>query len=324
MKAVNIRMVAKEAGTSISSVSRYLNDAPGVSPSVRKKIGEAIRKLDYRFHSPEKHQIAVILPALTAAVFGEYSIQLIGALRSAIARRGYPCILLSRDDCWILNENSICGVLSLDYLNEMRLEFPNMKNIPLVCLNDRGNWLENVYSVQTDEEKGIDEAVEFLFLRHHRRIALLVCREKNKILCTEKREEAFRRKSRELGIENSCMIQTHDKELSIVEAISITLEKQCTGVIVAGEDFEAEALHALAMFGKRIPEDISVITYETIDSCQRTPRQTTIGQNFHSLAEESLQLLEQIAAGEESLHDIRIPPIFTIRESVRDLPTPLS
>ena len=58
MKAVNIRMVAREAGTSISSVSRYLNDAPGVSLSARQKIGEAIRKLDYRFHSPEKQQIA--------------------------------------------------------------------------------------------------------------------------------------------------------------------------------------------------------------------------------------------------------------------------
>lgn len=324
MKAVNIRMVAREAGTSISSVSRYLNDAPGVSLSARQKIGEAIRKLDYRFHSPEKQQIAIILPALATPVFGEYSIQLIGALRSAIARKGYPCILLARDDCRILNENSICGVLSLDYLKEMRLEFPNMKNIPLVCLNDPGNCLENIYSVQTDEQKGIDEAVEYLFQNHHRKIAFLVCREKNKILSTEKREEAFRRKSRELGIESGCMIQMHDKELSMIEALGMILAKRCTGLIVAGENFESEALHALAMFGKRIPEDISVITYETIDSCRRTPRQTTIGQDFHSLAEESLLLLERIAAGEEGLHDIRIPPIFTVRESVRDLHAPLS
>ena len=36
MKTINIRDVAREAGTSISSVSRCLNDIPGVAAPVRK------------------------------------------------------------------------------------------------------------------------------------------------------------------------------------------------------------------------------------------------------------------------------------------------
>ena len=43
-----MRDVAALAGVSLKTVSRVVNDEPGVSPDVRERVGAAVRRLDYR------------------------------------------------------------------------------------------------------------------------------------------------------------------------------------------------------------------------------------------------------------------------------------
>ena len=44
----NIKDVAKLANVSISTVSRVINNAPNVQPETRKKVMEAIEKLNFK------------------------------------------------------------------------------------------------------------------------------------------------------------------------------------------------------------------------------------------------------------------------------------
>lgn len=47
-QAATIFDVAMQAGVSIKTVSRVINSEPNVRPSTRKRVDEAIARLDYR------------------------------------------------------------------------------------------------------------------------------------------------------------------------------------------------------------------------------------------------------------------------------------
>ena len=194
-----------------------------------------------------------------------------------------------------------------------------MKNIPLVCLNDLGNHLEQVYLVHSDEEDGISKAMEYLYSNHHSRIGFLYFNEQRSIVGSSRRCQAFRKTAERLAISQSCFIQHLTNDIPAHEAVSMLLQKQCTALIVAGEDMAPPVRRALFVLGKRVPEDISLITAETFRSRFQIPRETTIAQDFPRLAEESVCLLERMIRGDRELGDVSVPYILNIRETVRDL-----
>lgn len=319
MKKINIRDVAKEAGTSISSVSRCLNDVPGVAASVRKRILAAVRRLGYDVRSGKRRVVALILPTIQVPGLGLYSVQVIDCIRKKAGEKGYGCLMVSREDIGLLSENLISGAISFDYLKEVCYKFPNMKNIPLVCFNDIGNHLEQVYSVHSNEKHGIQLAVEHLYRNHHTRIGFLHFMENRNVVNSNLRSEAFRNITESLGIRNSCTLQFYSNDLPLEEAVGMLLKKRCTALVVGGEDITLPVMHALFLFGKRIPEDLSLITYENYFSRYHTPRHTTIAQDFPALAEASFDLLEKMMHGEKDLSDREIDYKLIVRESVRDL-----
>ena len=81
MKTVNIRDVAREAGTSTASVSRWLNGQPGVSRRTGEHITEVARSLGYRPALQRKTGvITLILPSLRIQSLGYYTLELLNNL----------------------------------------------------------------------------------------------------------------------------------------------------------------------------------------------------------------------------------------------------
>lgn len=319
MKTVNIRDVAREAGTSTASVSRWLNGQPGVSRRTGERIMETAHRLGYRPALQRKTGvIALILPSLRIQSLGYYTLELLNAFRQEAAKRGSGVLITALEDAGLLRENMVSGAISFDFLRSIGRSFPNLKNIPLVCLNDPGNPLEEVGTVLTDERAGIRRALQFLREKGHRRIGFLSFQDENASLANERRVRAFTEESGGLaGIEPELPPPT----LPVTDAVCAILEKRCSALIIAGEGYEGPVLRTLAMLGKRIPEDLSVITYETPESRFRTPRQTTIGQDFPAIAAAALHLLETMVKG-ETHHPapVEVPPVFTVRESVGPFP----
>lgn len=319
MKTVNIRDVAREAGTSTASVSRWLNGQPGVSRRTGERIMETAHRLGYRPALQRKTGvIALILPSLRIQSLGYYTIELLNAFRQEAAKRGSGVLITALEDAGLLRENMVSGAISFDFLRSIGRSFPNLKNIPLVCLNDPGNPLEEVGTVLTDERAGIRRALQFLREKGHRRIGFLSFQDEKASLANERRVRAFTEESGGLaGIEPELPPPT----LPVTDAVCAILEKRCSALIIAGEGYEGPVLRTLAMLGKRIPEDLSVITYETPESRFRTPRQTTIGQDFPAIAAAAFHLLETMVKG-ETHHPapVEVPPVFTVRESVGPFP----
>ncbi|MDP1428113.1 LacI family DNA-binding transcriptional regulator, partial [Priestia megaterium] len=70
--------VAREAGVSMATVSRVVNGNPNVKPTTRKKVLEAIERLNYRpnavargLASKRTTTVGVIIPDISSIFFSE-------------------------------------------------------------------------------------------------------------------------------------------------------------------------------------------------------------------------------------------------------------
>src|SRR5690242_13586003 len=75
---VTIYDVAREAGVSMATVSRVVNNNPNVKPQTRKKVFEAIERLGYRpnavargLASKKTTTVGVVIPDISNSIFAE-------------------------------------------------------------------------------------------------------------------------------------------------------------------------------------------------------------------------------------------------------------
>ena len=75
---VTIYDVAREAGVSMATVSRVVNNNPNVKPQTRKKVYEAIERLGYRpnavargLASKKTTTVGVVIPDISNSIFAE-------------------------------------------------------------------------------------------------------------------------------------------------------------------------------------------------------------------------------------------------------------
>lgn len=318
MKSVTIRDLAEAAGTSIATVSRALSGAPKVGRETRNHIIHLAEELGYRSGTHRK-TIGIVLPSEEVPLVDTYVITFQKALSSEIYRRGYRTIILSFEDIELLNETLVDGVLSFDYLGRIGRHWPRIKSLPLVCLNDLPNNLDQVYSVGANELQGMKLGVDYLVSRGHRRIGFL--RYTNpKFWKDTRRQTGFLAAMREHRLEATAFVELYNTQ-SDYNALGALLDKNVTAIFAAdGESSGARIQGILQQFGKRIPEDISIVGWESdfVSNFLR-PRQTTLAQNFPKLAEESLNLLEHLMDGTPHQKNILVEYQLIERDSVATL-----
>lgn len=312
MKKIRLMELAAELGCSVAAVSYALNDRPGVSEELRERVRELVRRRNYE---PLRPRIAVLMTDAGLSL-GFYMFSLLNSLRGEAKRRGHQLLIVSRNDLSLLEDRMVSGALSLDFMHEIGRLFPKLKNMPLVCLNDLPNTLENVSTVHSDDEEGIRRALDYLVDCGHRRIGLFCAAS----LSGDDRLKpflAYRRFGTEVELHVEPLEFHHKSTVSCrMEAM---LEHKVTAILVSGERYGMEAYGALARLGKRIPEDVSVIGWENPGfSEHQIPPMTSLEQDFRGIASAAFDMLEKKIRGEQT-GNVFIPYKFHIRGSVRNL-----
>lgn len=312
MKKIRLTELAAELGCSVAAVSYALNDRPGVSEKLRERVRELVRERNYE---PLRPRIAVLMTDAGLSL-GFYMFSLLNSLRGEAKRRGHQLLIVSRNDLSLLEDRMVSGALSLDFMHEIGRLFPKLKNMPLVCLNDLPNTLENVSTVHSDDEEGIRRALDYLVDCGHRRIGLFCAAS----LSGDDRLKpflAYRRFGTEVELHVEPLEFHHKSTVSCrMEAM---LEHKVTAILVSGERYGMEAYGALARLGKRIPEDVSVIGWENPGfSEHQIPPMTSLEQDFRGIASAAFDMLERKIRGEQT-GNVFIPYKFHIRGSVRNL-----
>lgn len=93
--------VAKLAKVGVGSVSRVLNDAPGVKPATKKRVEVAIKKLGYvrddyarGLKTNRSQTIALILPTVWHPFFSEFAYY----IEQSLYKRQYKLLLCNSSE----------------------------------------------------------------------------------------------------------------------------------------------------------------------------------------------------------------------------------
>ncbi|MBZ4688664.1 MAG: hypothetical protein PWQ96_2096 [Clostridia bacterium] len=323
-----IKEVAKRAKTSITTVSRVINNTSYVKEETRQKVLQAMKELNYRplTREPvvkENRSLALVVPDVSNPFFGKIA----KGIATVANKFVYNIILCNIDGIpagdgdylMDLIKNRVDGVI---YASSYRIGEVVRKardnNIPIVIF-DREVRDFAVDTVTINNNQGAYLATEHLILSGHKKIAFIGGSEKFQV--SEQRKKGYMRALKEHGIYfDEGLIFTGDFTMeSGFKAMNLLLlnKKPFTACIAANDLMAIGAINCLNQHGIMVPEEISVIGFDDISlASAMTPKLTTVAYPIERISERSLELLmKQISDINSSPEIITLFPRLIIRES---------
>ncbi|MBS1906462.1 MAG: substrate-binding domain-containing protein [Actinobacteria bacterium] len=315
--------VAARASVSHMTVSRVLNDLPGIRATTRERVLQAIRELRYT-----RSSIAVALATRRAmrigvvvdgpAQYGPRST--LRALESAARTHGYAVSALPADNVgahgvqgtgFVDQEiDALCVIAprlsSLDVLRE------RFAGIPIVVIQQHAN--DAAHSVAVDQRAGTEAAMQHLLgLGHH---AILHLAGPADWFDARVRAEAWRRALEDAGLPARPPLRgdwSSDSGYARGMAADFT---GVTAVFAANDQMALGLIHALADRGIRVPEDISVVGFDDLPEARHLrPALTTVRQDFDRLGRVAMRALLAAIEGRHDADPDPIVPELVVRAS---------
>ena len=307
--------VAKKAGVSRATVSRVFNRHPYVKEQVRTAVIAAARKLNYAPNSSRaQNGFGIIVRGDKQLALGAYETQMITGISHDFFEHGYNAEIISDQQISLLHKNSFLAliILSTDITEDL-LEL----GIPLILVN---NLHPDSHSVVTDHFQGIELAVKHLLKSGHRDIAFISGISHN--WGYSERLRAYEETLKQAGIEYNSFLHIDAANDAIIEAVMRIMKRKPTAIILSGEGRAQRLNHALDLLDKKVPEDVSVISFEDAEISQfLIPPQTTISQNIPNFAKTVVGLAIEIVTNkkDKSVRNIIIDNSFILRESTNNI-----
>lgn len=332
--------LAKLAGVSQSTVSRCLNDHPSISFETRQRIQKLALQYGYvenkrgrrTFFSDEHKVIGILVEdrPFFDDLFVNYSI---GKLISKASKKNYYTIRLALSSCEEGSMERLREFLKLNWVDgfiimhrrfdETIHEYLNEIGIPHVyLLRCSRNSFEAVDMIDTDNYAGGYLGTKHLIDKGHRNIMTLTSPWRE----FEDRTSGYLHALEESGITpNQRFILT--AECSYQEAYEITCQNiqlfsEVTAIYVQSDTMTMGVVNALQNHGFRIPNDISIISYDGYDlGVISNPQFDSVAQPISELADLAIsRLIENIGRTKpQSPRQILLRPYIVERSSVKKI-----
>jgi DNA-binding LacI/PurR family transcriptional regulator len=324
---VSLKTLAEHLGLSPSTVSFVLNDTPGrsIPEATRARVKAAAEKFHYQpsmiarnLKGKRMQTIGILLPEL-----GEgYHSQVLSGVGDLLMGKDYFYFTVHhrhRKDLVeaypdLLRSRGVDGILAID------THFDCVPPLPTVTVAGH-NPLPDVSNVLLDEERGAHLSLKHLRDLGHQKIAFMHGQPFSSDSNT--RWNATLRNAKQLGIEihEELMIylskDSHSPEISY-PGIRKLIEsgRSFTAVLCFNDVSAMGTIRALHEAGLRVPEDVSVVGFDDIQSAAyQVPSLTTIRQPLQKMGAAAAQLLLKKLAGESIPDQIQVEPELIIRES---------
>lgn len=297
---ITIKDVAKEAGVSLATTSYVLNGKKTFSDETKKKVFDAVDKLEYKpssfataMRTGKTKSIGLIIPNLENPFFPE----LIKSIEKSARNIGYTVILIdSQNDTAIEKEGahrliqlSVEGIIWCP-LSDVNSFEKQRRKIPIVVIDrpDSDGIFDCIYSDYLLAAKLISNHIKEL---KHPKIGIISGPES--ILTASLRTEACIEEIEKISTVVWCVQSPFTTKLS--DSAIEALARNEISLLVAGNDMIAiGAILYLRELGLRVPEDVSVIGYDgTSVSEIFTPKLTTIKQSLDVIGEQSIQIFSR-------------------------------
>lgn len=333
-KKVNINDVAKYLGVATSTVSRALQNHPGISAKTRKLVFNAARDLNY---SPNKiaanlrrgngTAIGVIIPKINS----NFMSNCIFGIENVIYPSGYNLIICQSTEHYekevsnvrTLIDSQVAGILisvSNETIQTDHLAMIKANNIPLIMFDRIEESLE-VDSIVNDDVKGSAEAVEHLIEQGYKKIALLNGPEH--IYVYKNRYNGYRQALVMDGMEvdYACIIQNVNTQQEAYEATCSLLDNPNPpdAIFCASDVLALGVLDVLKERKLQSPQQIGVVGYgNDVFGSLTTPTLTSVEQFPQEIGANAARIMLQLLENKQVQNiakTISIKPRLIIRDS---------
>jgi DNA-binding LacI/PurR family transcriptional regulator len=305
--------VARLAGVSTATVSRALNGTGQIAPGTRATIEAAVEQLGYRPNTIARslvtrstQTIALLLPDITNPFYAA----LVSGIQQTALDHDHTMLLCTtegdgeREEQYLrlLRAKQVDGAL-VDglVLPPYRIARFVRDGFPIVCL-DRDIDSTSIPLVQVDNRLGGRLAAEHLLGLGHSRIAHVTGLRALHI--SDDRLAGYRDGLAAAGIaaDDRLVAEGRFTEEGGYEAARTLLETSpdMTAIFAANDLSALGVLNAIAVSGRRVPDDVSVVGFDDLRlSAFTSPPLTTIRQPAVEIARLATELLIGLTRGED-------------------------
>jgi LacI family transcriptional regulator len=304
--AASIKDVAKEAGVSIATVSRVLNDVDVVNEETKKKVQEAIVKLGYRpnivarsLKTQRTKTVGILIPDISSQFYPE----IVRGTEDVANIYDYNIILCNSDNdlekekeyLRVLREKMVDGVLYMSSSLEPQIvELIRELEITTVLVETTDK--EKTFpSVTIDNKEAAYDAVSYLIKKGNRKIAYIGAH-KDALNAVAVRYFGYEDALRENGIaiDESLVYFGETKADEGYMAINKILQHtdSIDAVFCASDELAMGVINSLREKGINVPEEVDVIGFDNIHTSSLFyPKLTTVAQPMYDMGSVGMRML---------------------------------
>jgi LacI family transcriptional regulator len=307
-KHITIKQVAEEAGVSIQTVSRVLNNRPDVSSETRQRVQEIIDNLSYQPYAIARGLVTkrTFTLGLISSDFTDYWFAQVAMGADAEAQKHGYFFMLGSTDCnaqdepkflRLLTERHVEGILfiranrpnDLDHLQNLQ-----QSGIPVVST---GFYLPDseLSFIEVDNVDGGQKATQYLISLGHKQIAMITGpATPNSVM---DRTKGYHQALQSAGLPSNPGLIVHGQtwlHRSGYDAMKELLDRKLpfTAVFAHNDRLAKGAISALNEVGLKVPEDVSIIGYDDIPEAEfDNPPLTTLRQPMQEVGKAAASLL---------------------------------
>ncbi|WP_166238186.1 catabolite control protein A [Paenibacillus turpanensis] len=332
---VTIYDVAREAGVSMATVSRVVNNNPNVKPQTRKKVFEAIERLGYRpnavargLASKKTTTVGVVIPDISNPIFSEVA----RGIEDIANMYHYNIILCNADkrkdkEIRVVNtllEKQVDGLLFMGgVVTEEHIQAFRTASVPIV-LCATTDEKEMMPAVDIDHEAAAFDAVNELIRQGHRKIAMISGTLQDPANGFA-RYQGYKRALEQAGIalrDEYVRVGNYRYESGLeLTKYFVELEDRPTAIFTATDEMAIGAIHTIQDMGLRVPADISVISVDNIRMASMVrPQLTTVAQPMYDIGAVAMRLLTKLMKKENVQQNrVILPHEIITRNSVTSI-----
>lgn len=333
MSYITIRDVAQRAGTSVSTVSRALNNTGRISANTKAKVERAVAELGYipdsraqAMRSSRTKTVGLLVPDIRNAYFAELAYTVQDSLFDA----GYCAFIGTSSESAARQDSFITSILSQridgaiivpqgEETDAMRMLME--QHLPLMFMDrhvePQTGDLTHVPVVDSDPKQGIRDAL--LDVKQHGFCSVGYV--SGPIIASpslQEREQVFRTVASEIFGEEHVFVESTGFEQS--SCVSVLHRMISVGVKVLIIGYSPDALRVMDVMAREglvIGSDISIISFDDVEIFRlATPRISTISQQVQRIGRTSAALFLDMLEHNVDVQSQRVETMYIPRESL--------
>ena len=304
--SVTIRDIAKQAGVSVATISRYINKNAPVSIEVAERIQKVMREMNYQPHSAARHLAThhtQTIGLVFRSVHTDFFAPLLNGIETVVTENQYNLLItteksfegsFNRPPIGVHNTDGI--LVFSDCLSNAQLTQLWNENLPLALIHRTSPPNLKIPFATVENKLSTQKMIDHLIECHNRR-SIVFLRGPKEEEDTHLREQGYLASLKNHGIEpdQDLIAEGNFEGGAAYRAMKKLVSNspiRFDAVFAGNDDAAIGVLTALSEAGLRVPEDVSVVGFDDLRISEFiNPPLTTVHAPTEKVGEIAAKLL---------------------------------